>query len=45
MEGLELAKFSKKLSLRDPGQVKSKKLFPETIIQKIFETNSSFHAK
>ena len=26
-------------------QVRSKKLFPETIIHEIFETNSSFHMK
>ena len=27
------------------GGVRIKKRFPETIINKIFETNSSFHAK
>ena len=35
-----LPKLSKKLSLKENGAVKSKKLFPETIIHKIFETNS-----
>ena len=27
------------------GQVRSKKMFPETIIHRIFETNSIFHVE
>ena len=29
----------------DWGKLEAKKLFPETIIDKIYETNSSFHVK
>ena len=37
--------MSKKLSLKRFGRLKIKIFFPETIIHKIFETNSSFHMK
>ena len=46
-KALELPKFSKKLSFK--GSVllrgRSKKMFSETIIHKIFETDSSFYVK
>ena len=38
-------KLSKKISLRGVGRVTSKKMFPETITHKKFETYSSFHVK
>ena len=42
---LDLPKLSKELSLKGVGRVRIKKSFPEKIIYKIFETNSSFHVK
>ena len=42
---LELQKLSSKSNLMGSRQVRSKKLFPETIIHKISETNSSFRVK
>ena len=42
-KALELPKLSKKLSLKGSGRVRSKIIFPETIIHKAFET--SFHVK
>ena len=39
---MPLAKLAKKLSLKGLRRVRSKKMFPETIIHKIFETDSSF---
>ena len=44
-KALGLPKLSKKLGLKGLGQVKIKKRFPETIIHKIFENNSSFRVK
>ena len=38
--------MSKKLRLKEfGGQVRIKKLFPETITHKVRETNSTFHMK
>ena len=46
MKGLRVTKIVKEIKFEwGLGQVRSKKLFPETIIHKIFETNSSFHVK
>ena len=42
---LELAKLSKKFSLKESGEIKRKNLLSETIIHEIFETNSCFHVK
>ena len=42
LKALELQKLSNKISLKEPGRVRSKKLFLETIMDKILETNSSF---
>ena len=38
-------KLSKKISSRGVGRVTSKKMFPERITHKKFETYSSFHVK
>ena len=38
-------KFQRKLIESSVGQVKSKQIFSETIIQKIFKAKSSFHVK
>ena len=35
----------KKISLKESGGELDLKKFPETMTHKIFETNSSFHAK
>ena len=45
MKGLRITKLQNKLNLKGYGRVRSKKLFLEKIIHKIFETNCSFHAK
>ena len=42
---LELPKLSKELSLNWSGASYDQEKFQETIIYKIFETNSSFHVK
>ena len=42
---LESPKLLNKLSLKGPGRVRSKNLFVEATIDKIFEANSSFHEK
>ena len=44
MNGLRVTKIVKEIKFEGVwGELKAKKLFPETIIHKIFETNSSFH--
>ena len=46
MKGLKIAKIVKEITFEgDWGELELKKRFPETIIHKIFETNSSFHVK
>ena len=42
-KALEPPKLSKKISLKRSGAVRKKKLFPETILHKICETDASFH--
>ena len=37
--------MSKKLNLKESEASKNQKKFPETIIHKIFESNSNFHVK
>ena len=44
-QALELSQLSARLILRGSGASQAKKLFPQTDIHKIFETNSSFHVK
>ena len=45
-KALELQNLSKKIKFEGVwGEFESKKLFAETTIHKIFETNSSFHVK
>ena len=41
LKTLALPKLSNKSSLKGPAQVRSKKLFPETTTDKIFEKNST----
>ena len=46
MEGLRVTKIVKEIRFeRIWGWVRSKKVFPATILHKIFQTNSSFHVK
>ena len=46
MKGLRVTKNVKELKFQGvSGELESKKKFPETITDKIFETNSSFHVK
>ena len=46
MKDLRVTKIVKEIKFKGVwGQVRSKKLFPETIIHKISETSSSFHGK
>ena len=42
---LELLTLSNKLNLKESGASKKQKLFAETTIHKILETNSSFYVK
>ena len=43
MKDLRVTKIVKEIKFEGLSQVRSKKVFPVTIIHKIFETNSSFH--
>ena len=46
MKGLRVTKIVKQIKFEGVwGRVRSKNLFPEPTIYKIFETNSSFHVK
>ena len=45
LNALELRKLSKKSNLKKSGVSYKQKTVPESIIHKIFETNSSFHVK
>ena len=46
MKGLRVTKIVKEVKFEGVwGELESKKMFPETITHKIFETNSSFHVK
>ena len=46
MKGLRVTKIVKETKFEGVwGRVKSKKMFPETVIHKISEINSSFHVK
>ena len=46
MKGLKVTKIVKEIKFLGVwGELKATKMFPETIIHKIFETNSSFHVK
>ena len=46
MKGLRVTKIVKEVKFEGVwGELESKKRFTETMIQKIFETNSSFHVK
>ena len=46
MKNLIVTKVVQKIKFEgDWGRLESKKLFPETVIDKIYETNSTFHVK
>ena len=45
LKALELAKLSNKLRLKEFGVNQKQKMFAETIIHKIFESNSSLYVK
>ena len=47
MKGLKYTKIVKEIKIEEvSGKLEAKtKIFPETIIRKIFEANSSFHIK
>ena len=46
MKNLIVTKIVQKIRFEgDLGELDKKKLFPETIMEKIYETNSSFHVK
>ena len=46
MKGLRVTKIVNRITFRGVwGEIEAKKKFPETIIDKMFETNSSFHVK
>ena len=47
MKGLRYTKIVKEIKIEEvSGKLEAKtKIFPETIIHKIFEANSSFHMK
>ena len=46
MKGLRVTKIVKEIKFEEVwGKLKAKKIFPDTIIPKIFEANSSFHVK
>ena len=46
VKGLRFTKIVKQIKLEGVlGQVRSKKMFPETIIHRVIETNSSSHVK
>ena len=46
MKGLRVTIIFKEITFQGVwGELEAKKLFPETIIHKIFKTNSSFHEK
>ena len=46
MKDLRVTKIVKEIKFEGIlGELESKNMFPETIIHKIFETNSSFHVE
>ena len=46
MKGLRVTKVVKEIKSEGVWrEIEAKKIFPETIIHKIFETKSSFHVK
>ena len=46
MKSLKVIKIVKEIKYEGVwGELKAKKQFPETIIHKVFETNSSFHVR
>ena len=46
MKGLRVTKIVKEVKFEGAwGKLEAKKMFPEKIIHKIFETNPSFHVK
>ena len=44
-KSLEFSKLYKKLTFKDLGQARSKELFAETTIDRIFEKKCNFHVK
>ena len=45
LNALGLPKLSNKSRLKESWRVRNKKLFPDTIMDKIFETKSNLHGK